>query len=416
MFRKSALILIPFLWACNGTGSIQENNKNDNNNGNTPDSSNIDKDKKDMAGGEKDAADADVEQPLDLANDGDANSDKDANSDVSIPTPIDVRLLIGEGSGKLSTWNFNQETRLLTALDDDSSARRITWVAKHPDTDVFYTTSDQTLRAYSIDEAGTITFQTDAGVNPGGTHVDIDKSGRWAIIASYNEGSVEVVSLDETTKLPGSRVQLLDDANFCIRAHQVRVSDDNKHVYVPCLGHDHIRSLELDSDTGTLARTTPGRTPDGAGPRHMDFHPTLDFAYVLNENSSSITRFAINGGVLSSPVTTTTLPSGTTDSSASSDIHISQDGKFLYAVNRQPLHQIAVFKIDVDGGLTLVEHVPGEGEHSRSFAISPDGKSLLMGNTNSSNLVIFERDPNTGKLTFKNSINLDGGPMFVGFL
>lgn len=405
MFRNNFPILIALLFACNGSGSIQGNNDI----GTSEDLSVKDtiatKDTKKSI----DAKTADMKTK-------DTGSDATEDADVTIPGPVEVRIVLGERTGKLSTWTFNQETRALTALDDDTSAASISWVAKHSEENVFYTTSGQSLRGYTIDEEGLINFQSDANLNAGGTHVDIDKTGKWAIVASYGGGSIEVVSLDATTKLPGVVTQTLDDNNFCIKAHQVRVAADNKYVYVPCLGNDYIRALTFDVATGMLTPTTPGQTPNGAGPRHMDFHPTKDFAYVLNESQSSVMRFSTDSGALENPETTTTLPDGTTAGSASSDIHVSADGKFLYAVNRQPLHQMAVFKIEDDASLTLVEHVPGAGEHARSFAISPDGKSLLMGNTNSSNLIIFQRDPDSGKLVFVRSVDLDGGPMFVGFL
>lgn len=418
MSKISLFILIPFLWACDGTGSIENNNNDagsDSSSKQDVGPEDMNQETKDMAGMEDTNPNTDVSDTS-TSNDASSDAATDADADMEMPGPVEVRVVLGEREGKLSTWIFNQETRTLTPVDEDTTAPRISWVAKHPDENVFYTTSQSTIRGYTIDDAGAITYQSDAALNEGGTHLEIDKSGQWAITASYGGGNIEVVSLDGVTKLPDSVTQNLNAADFCTRAHQVRISSDNSYVYVPCLGNDYVRAMTFDQATGTLTPTTPGSTPAGAGPRHMDFHPSLDFAYVLNETASSITRFDSGTGALLNPVTVTTLPAGVNAGSASSDINISKDGNFLYAVNRQPRHEMAVFQIGGDGSLTLVEHVPGAGEHARSFAISPDGKSLLMGNTNSSNLIIFQRDPESGKLVFGSSIDLAGGPMFVGFL
>lgn len=326
-----------------------------------------------------------------------------------------VRVVIGENSGKLSTWLFDQESRELTELDSDESAEGITWVAAHPTQQIMYTTSGYSVRSYKLGSKGEISFLGDVMTTGQGVHVDIDKTGRWAFVASYSQNAVEVVALEDQNFVPSKVNQLLGEDGFCSKAHQIRISKNNKFAYVPCLGNDHIRVLKFDENKGTLIMTTPAMVAAGAGPRHLDFDPKKKYIYVLNEKASSISIFENKKGLVNL-ATVSSRPPGKPEGSASSDIHVSDDGKFLYAVNRQPSHEIGVFRITDETYLEHVEHVSGEGEHARSFALSPDGKSLLLGNTNFSNIVIYERDPSSGKLKFLKKISLNSKPMFVGFL
>ncbi|MOA70322.1 6-phosphogluconolactonase [compost metagenome] len=39
-----------------------------------------------------------------------------------------------------------------------------------------------------------------------------------------------------------------------------------------------------------------------------------------------------------------------------------------------------------------------EGDHPREFSLDPSGKFLLVANQKSNEVVVFERDPNTGLL------------------
>jgi len=81
------------------------------------------------------------------------------------------------------------------------------------------------------------------------------------------------------------------------------------------------------------------------------------------------------------------------------DIHLSPDGKFLYATNRAPANSITCFKVLPDGKLENYFMVSTRGDGPRNFAITPDGKYLLIAHQFSDNIVIFKRDNKTGILT-----------------
>lgn len=112
----------------------------------------------------------------------------------------------------------------------------------------------------------------------------------------------------------------------------------------------------------------------------------------------------------------TTLPEGFTENNQGSAIHISSDGRFVYAGNRGH-DSIAVFSVNQDNGeLAFVEHTSTEGNWPRDFVLDPSEKFLIGSNQNSSNIVLFSRNENTGKLTLLQSDVKVPDPVCVKFL
>lgn len=86
------------------------------------------------------------------------------------------------------------------------------------------------------------------------------------------------------------------------------------------------------------------------------------------------------------------------DNFESSDVHISPDGKFLYASNRGKENNIAIFSIQNNGTLKTVGYRSTKGKHPRVFGLDPSGKFLIATNTGSGNVVVFKRNFETGSL------------------
>nr|WP_305051451.1 lactonase family protein [Elizabethkingia bruuniana] len=76
--------------------------------------------------------------------------------------------------------------------------------------------------------------------------------------------------------------------------------------------------------------------------------------------------------------------------------------KYLYASNRLKGDGIAVFSIDQKNGkLTKAGYQP-TGIHPRNFAITPNGKLLLVANRDSDQIQVFKIDAKTGLLNNTN--------------
>ena len=69
------------------------------------------------------------------------------------------------------------------------------------------------------------------------------------------------------------------------------------------------------------------------------------------------------------------LPPGFVGTDFTSEIRVSDDGRFVYGVNRLS-DTICVFRIDEDGKLTQVSHASTLGDYPRIIAIDPSGRFM----------------------------------------
>ncbi len=288
--------------------------------------------------------------------------------------------------------------------------------------------SKGTVNAFAI-EPGTgklraLNEETSGGNGP--CYVALDRSGKYALVANYGSGSVEVVPLkpDGSLGAPTAFVQHTGSSVNPNRqqqphAHSINTSPDNRFAIAADLGLDKLLVYRFDAAQGTLVPNDPPFTAlnPGAGPRHFAFHPNGRNAYVINEIQSTVTALSYDAGrgVLKELQTTTTLPAGFQGKSSTAEVQVHPSGKFLYGSNRGH-DSIAVFAISPDGTLTPVDHTPTQGKNPRNFAIDPTGNWLLAANQNTGSVVVFRIDPSTGRLSpTGQSVQLDW-PVCVKFL
>ena len=134
-----------------------------------------------------------------------------------------------------------------------------------------------------------------------------------------------------------------------------------------------------------------GRARDGSGPRHITFHPTNNFAYVVNELDSTVTahRFDQATGKLTPFQIVSTLPDTFVGDSRASEIDMSHDGKILYVSNRGH-DSVATFGIDqTTGRVTALSWADSQGKTPRFFAMEPSGRWLFVADEDSDRIVPF---------------------------
>jgi 6-phosphogluconolactonase (cycloisomerase 2 family) len=98
-----------------------------------------------------------------------------------------------------------------------------------------------------------------------------------------------------------------------------------------------------------------------------------------------------------------------------SDIHVSPDGRHVYAANRGTNNTLAIYSVGSDGRLTLRAHESTRGNTPRTFDIDTSGELIVVGNQDSQTVAVFRVDRDTGGLTHLHTEEVNVSPWFVGF-
>lgn len=318
-----------------------------------------------------------------------------------------------KGSHGIYGYRFNAKTGDVTPITQTKGLSSPSFLAIPPSHRFLYAlggVNGDSVRAFSIDrQSHELTLlNTQYVLGAGAAHVAVDKTGQWVIVGNYRSGNLTVLPVQADGSL-GKAIQSIQHEGKSIDlerqdhayVHSINIAPNNRDVFVPDLGMDKIMTYTLNEKTGQLSPGNPPFTSvtPGSGPRHFTFHPNGKFAYVIQEMGALVTGFAYASGKLTPIQTISTLPTDYTGRKWAADIHISPDGRFLYASNRAH-ESLAIFSIDPQTGqLTLVGHQPVNGKTPRNFAIDPTGNFVLVANQDSDNITIFKRDKQTGKLT-----------------
>ncbi len=293
----------------------------------------------------------------------------------------------------------------------------------HPNGKVLYSISDpdneQMVEALAFErstgELTPINKQPTEGGYP--CYVAVDPSGRMVVAANYKGGSVISYPIDKDGALgaAGSFVQHVGSSVDPRRqtephAHCFKVASDGRFAFAADLGTDKVMIYKLDPESGTLR---PGEQPftrvqPAGGPRHFTFAPDDRHAYVINEMGNTVTAFDYDKerGLLLEQDTVPTLPADFDGSSATADLALTPDGRFLYGTNRGH-ESLAMFERDIESGTLTPNGIePSRGEMPQNLTITPDGKLLFIANTNGNKLVAFHIDQSSGKLHFSCELDM----------
>ncbi|MEB0140656.1 MULTISPECIES: lactonase family protein [unclassified Undibacterium] len=262
-----------------------------------------------------------------------------------------------------------------------------------------------------------------------------DKSGRYLFAASYagHKISVNRISPDGEVMTPPVSV-----TNTGKNAHAIATDPSNAYLFASNLGSDVILQYKFDDVSGAITPNTPAAvaTKPGAGPRHFVFHPSKRFVYSTNELDGTVNTYAYNAeqGVLTLQSTDSAVPPASTlgvsmsgagtfvtptgpnltaaAAPATADIHLTPDGRFLYASERSS-STLAAYRVDAkSGALTAIGNYATETQ-PRGFNIDPLGKYLLAVGQKSNGLSSYAINQKTGVLKPLAHVDMGKNPNWV---
>jgi 6-phosphogluconolactonase len=266
------------------------------------------------------------------------------------------------------------------------------------------------LSSFAIDPAtgGLTLLNQQPSEGPGPCHLVVDKAGRNVLVANYGGGNVAALPIGDDGRLkPAVSVRAHEGSGpdqarqEKPHAHGIYLDAAERFALSPDLGADRVFVYRFDSTRGALEPQGTAPLDPGSGPRHLTFHPSGRYAYVINELLSTVTALAYDAtkGALAPVQTVTTLPEGFSGTSWTAEVAVSPDGRFLYGSNRGH-DSLAVFRVDpTSGRLTAAGHVPVGGKTPRHFTIEPRGRWLLAAHQDSDSIAVFRLDPATGMPT-----------------
>ena len=183
-------------------------------------------------------------------------------------------------------------------------------------------------------------------------------------------------------------------------AHCVRWSPDGRFLVIADLGIDKLVVHRFDAASGAVTPHGAMALPAGSGPRHFAFHPTLPFAYSVNELASTVASLSFDAtvGTFSLLGVSPTVPEPALSHNHCSAIRVAPSGRHLYVGNRGH-DSIGCLAIDPSSGVaTLSANIPCGGKTPRDFDFDPSGCVFAVANQDSDSVQMFRYEPTDGGL------------------
>ncbi|MGJ8744765.1 lactonase family protein [Polaribacter sp.] len=268
------------------------------------------------------------------------------------------------------------------------------------------------VKSFKIEKEGLTLISNEKSGGGGPCFVAINDD-NYIVTANYGGGSVGLLKADNTGKL--SELLFVQqhvgkgttNRQKAPHAHSAWFHPVKKEIISIDLGTNQLWFSTIDATKNELV-LTPQKTlkmADGAGPRHLTFHPNNKWIYVLNELNNTVSLVKEKNESYYVDFSISTLPKDFVAYSKAADIHISKDGKFLYASNRGH-ESIVIYEVNPENGtLKTIGYEPVLGKSPRNFSLSPNENFLLVANQDTDNIISFKRNSATGMLTFVSEVS-----------
>ncbi|MBA2587795.1 MAG: lactonase family protein [Alphaproteobacteria bacterium] len=348
--------------------------------------------------------------------------------------------------------NNHGEGIYLVDIDDASGAvsnptlvakmKSPAWIAFSPNKRFLYANSE--IFDYEGKTGSVTAFAVDAGMGAlrplnvvssgaaGPAYIEIDRSGKFALVANYSGGSFAVIHIKDDGSLGELADQVKPDGplnpaeasdtqpgqfagsdHSGSHGHMIGMDPSGKYVIGDDAGRDQIFVWTLDAG-GKLHQVSVTKSLPGSAPRHFVFSPDGKMLYQLQEQDSRLQAYDFKDGVLTvRGGSIFTLPDGYQGSNTTSELLINKAGTRLYAANRT---QDSIATITAGkSGVSRIANTHTGADNPRSLALNPNGKFLYSLNQTGNNVVTFRIGPR-GVPQPTGSVMALGSPAVMVFL
>jgi 6-phosphogluconolactonase len=331
--------------------------------------------------------------------------------------PLFVGTYTGKGSKGIYWLDFNSQTGVSTLISSTDTASNPSFICVSPSGKNLYAVSEDGNKEHGHISAYTINQKTKTldfinKVPSNGDHpcfVAINKKANWLVAANYSSGSLASFSVNPNGSINPSSQKITHTGSgpnkqrqASPHVHATFFGPNYTSVWAPDLGSDKIAVYDFNEKAAAPLSNAAVHeiiSSPGSGPRHLTFSPNKLFVYVIEELTGSVSAYKIKGTKTTLVQNIKTHPENVKSTFGSADIHITPNGKFLYASNRGEENNLAIFSINqATGKLTNIGYQGVSGVGPRNFTIDPTGQYVLVANQITSNIVTFYINQATGLL------------------
>ena len=229
---------------------------------------------------------------------------------------------------------------------------------------------------------------------------------KFLTAANYSGGNFSAYGIDEKGEL--SHLQTIQHEGSSINkgrqsaphVHSTVFSPDGKYLLVADLGTDEVYVYDFDANSSEpLTLNNAYKVTPGDGPRHLVFSPDGKEIMLVQEMGAALDILSFDAGKITQKQRISLLSEGFDGAVGAAEVRLSPDGKNIYVSNRGDANTISVISKKDSGEYEFAQQISSGGIMPRNFNLTADGKYLLSAHQSSDDIVVFERDLETGKLT-----------------
>lgn len=264
-----------------------------------------------------------------------------------------------------------------------------------------YSITDDGVRAFRILPDGDLEMMNEEWIGGmRGCYLDVDDQNRYVFVGGYHDGRVSMLHLNED----GSVGKVADGifhkglgrnaADRSSRPHVncVKVTPDQNYLCAADGGLDHVKVYKIDYVNGKLKLADIVHSDLESAPKMIRFSKDGRNAYVLNEleNSVDVYDYCVDArGPEFSRIQKISTQNQKGDRCSAQTMEFSPDGRYLYCSSAGP-NEVVVFERDPESGkLELVMFTRISGDFPKALAIFPDGRHFMSLNHESNEICTF---------------------------
>ena len=253
---------------------------------------------------------------------------------------------------------------------------------------ILYSIADEGVVSFRILENGSLSRINSANIKGmRGCHLSTDMDNKYIFVSGYHDGKMTVLKLNKD----GSVGRITDgvfhkglgsvaERNYRPHVSCSRLTPDGRFLMVADLGIDQIKVYRFDKNEGRVMLVDTIRCELESAPKRFIFSQDGRFFYVLYELKNVIDVFSYKEGertpIVEKIQTVSTTGGETSRMTAACAMRFTPDEKHLFCSNAGD-NTVSLYERDAETGLLTFKFcLPISGDYPKDIAVFPDGKHL----------------------------------------